>query len=83
LVILVIGFGFILGLPGLLSSYFRLPALVKMTGTGHYAQLLVKMEPHKLPPFALKAGNWPQTVILMIVTSQIARLIGMSHWHPA
>jgi hypothetical protein len=27
--------------------------------------------------------GWPQTMILPISISQVARLIGVRHWHPA
>jgi hypothetical protein len=27
--------------------------------------------------------GWPQTLILTISASQVARIIGVSHWHPA
>jgi hypothetical protein len=27
--------------------------------------------------------GWPQTTILLILYSQVARITGMSHWHPA
>jgi hypothetical protein len=39
---------------------------------------VLEIESHKL--FAL---GWVQTVILLTSASQVARLIGMSHWHPA
>jgi hypothetical protein len=27
--------------------------------------------------------DWPQTVIFLISSSQVARITGVSHWHPA
>jgi hypothetical protein len=27
--------------------------------------------------------NWPQTAILLISASQVARITGVRHWHPA
>jgi hypothetical protein len=27
--------------------------------------------------------GWPQTIILLISASQVAKITGLSHWHPA
>jgi hypothetical protein len=27
--------------------------------------------------------GWPWTLIVLVLSSQVARIIGMSHWHPA
>jgi hypothetical protein len=27
--------------------------------------------------------GWPRTMILLILASQVTRITGMSHWHPA
>jgi hypothetical protein len=52
--------------------------VARMTGMYHCVQLLVEMGVSWT--FCL---GWPQTMILLISTSQVARIIGMSHQHPA
>jgi hypothetical protein len=50
-----------------------------MTGIYHSTQLSsVEMESHNL--FCL---GWPGTSILPISASQVARIVGLSHQHPA
>jgi hypothetical protein len=66
--------------PGMLgpgSSYFLLPAVGRMTGGCHHAQLFsIQMGSHECFFFP----SWPGVVILPISIPQGARITGMHHW---
>jgi hypothetical protein len=42
-----------------------------------------KAEPHLQSILLWLFWRWPQTMIFPILASQVARIIGVRHWHPA
>jgi hypothetical protein len=69
------GLAFCPGWPELQFFYFRLPTIAGMTGTQHHTQLFsLEMGSHKL-----FCPGWLRTMILPISTSQVARIIVVSH----
>jgi hypothetical protein len=67
------------GVPGLRSSYFELPTIDGMTST-HHTQLFFPLRWRSPKHFCL---GQPWTKILLILASQVARIIGISFWHQA
>jgi hypothetical protein len=76
LVILEIGFCFLSRLPRPWTIYFKFFMVTEMTDLWHHTQLFsIKMETY--------CQGCPRTTILLISASQVAGIMGMSHWHPA
>jgi hypothetical protein len=74
LVLFEIGSCFIPGPSWTIIFLFVLPHVAGMTSMSHQSLALVEMGRHEL--FCLA---WPQTAILQISTSWVARLTGVSH----
>jgi hypothetical protein len=68
---------FCLGHPVLPSSHFRLPIITEMTGVNTTASHWLRWGLIKFCP------SWPWTSVLLISASQVGRIIGISHQHPA